>query len=132
MRMMFMLYLQTQFLWWGKNLSLAIVMLVMSTFPLPLAVSADETEDRLNYEKRACESVGWVWVNDHCEEPPPPPEPTDICPNVAGDQTDGPCEDETCSADGGTWTGESCDLPSAAPPVDVCPNVSGTHTVGPC
>ena len=43
--------------------------------------------------------------------PPPPPPPVDVCPNVPGDQENGPCADETCVEDGGTWNGVSCDLP---------------------
>jgi len=44
-------------------------------------------------------------------EPPPPPPPIDVCPNVPGNQESGPCADEECVADGGTWNGESCDVP---------------------
>ena len=44
-----------------------------------------------------------------CTPPPPPPPPlVDACPNVPGDQESGPCADEECVADGGTWNGESC------------------------
>gem|GEM_PF-3643084 len=47
--------------------------------------------------------------------PPPPPPPVDECPNVPGDQTSGPCADETCIADGGTWDGTTCvSLPSGS------------------
>lgn len=46
---------------------------------------------------------------EFCDEEPPPPE--DVCPNVPSDQATGPCADEECVADGGTWNGTSCDMP---------------------
>lgn len=54
--------------------------------------------------------------------------PPDACPNVPGDQTSGPCADQVCLDQGGTWDGDSCVLP----PTDVCPNVPGTQETGPC
>lgn len=37
--------------------------------------------------------------------------PVDVCPNVPGNQTSGPCADAQCVTNGGTWDGDSCDLP---------------------
>lgn len=56
------------------------------------------------------------------------PPVTDVCPNVPGTQTSGPCADQVCLDQGGTWDGSSCVLP----PTDVCPNVPGTQESGPC
>src|SRR3989344_919007 len=74
-----------------------------------------------------------ITLPDFCapEPPPPQPPPVDVCPNVPGTQETGPCADDECVADGGTWNGESCDMPPP-PPVDVCPNVPGTQETGPC
>ena len=47
--------------------------------------------------------------------PPPPPPPVDECPNVPGTQDEGPCADEVCEDEGGTWDGDSCEFP---PPHD--------------
>ena len=47
--------------------------------------------------------------------PPPPPPPIDVCPNVPGDQESGPCADDECALNGGTWNGESCDIPPPPP-----------------
>ena len=41
------------------------------------------------------------------------PAPPDACPNVPGDQADGPCADAQCAGQSGTWNGTSCDLPSS-------------------
>ena len=93
-----------------------------------------------------------------CRETPPPPPPADVCPNVPGTQTSGPCADEQCQEQGGTWNGTSCDTPPAPPPPssgngrnicerylsssrmptpdqcipDVCLNVPGKQAEGPC
>ena len=63
--------------------------------------------------------------------PPPPPPPVDECPNVPGTQDEGPCADEVCEDEGGTWDGDSCEFPPP-PPADVCPNVPGDQAAGPC
>src|SRR3989338_2962030 len=47
--------------------------------------------------------------------PPPPPPPVDECPNVPGTQDEGPCADQVCEDDGGTWDGDSCELPPPPP-----------------
>src|SRR3989338_5634334 len=73
----------------------------------------------------------------HAQEVPPP---ADVCANVPGDQTAEPCADVVCATDGGTWNGDSCDLPPVPPPVegppppptDVCANVPGDQTAEPC
>src|SRR3989344_5622906 len=44
-----------------------------------------------------------------------PPPPVDACPNVPGEQTSGPCADEECVANGGTWYGARCDIPPPPP-----------------
>src|SRR3989344_8946882 len=62
---------------------------------------------------------------------PPTPPPTDACPNVSGYQAAGPCENQTCVNDGGTWNGTPCDFPPP-PTVDACPNVPGIQDAGPC
>ena len=51
-----------------------------------------------------------------CRETPPPPPPADVCPNVPGTQTSGPCADEQCLQQGGTWNGASCVMPPPPPP----------------
>ncbi len=58
------------------------------------------------------------------------PTPTDVCPNVTGMQTTGPCADTLCVAPK-TWSilTQTCVAPA---PVDVCPNVTGVQTTGPC
>ncbi len=61
----------------------------------------------------------------------PVPPPVDMCLNVPGTQITGPCADALCVIDGGTWDGDSCEMPPP-PPVDVCPNVPGNQAVGPC
>ena len=48
--------------------------------------------------------------------PPPPPPPVDECPNVPGTQAEGPCADEECVEDGGTWDGDSCEFPEPEEP----------------
>lgn len=45
-----------------------------------------------------------------CDTPPPPP-PVDVCPNVPGNQSSGPCADQVCEDQGGTWDGNSCEFP---------------------
>ncbi len=54
----------------------------------------------------------------------------DACPQVPGTQTSGPCANDTCVQDGGTWNSSSCVMPP--PPVDACPNVTGMQVAGPC
>lgn len=49
--------------------------------------------------------------------PPAPPPPVDICPNVPGNQTSGPCADVECTEDGGTWNGNSCVMPPSPEPI---------------
>ena len=50
------------------------------------------------------------------QPPPPPPPPVDECPNVPGTQAEGPCADEECVEDGGTWDGDSCEFPEPEEP----------------
>lgn len=40
-----------------------------------------------------------------------PPPPVDVCPYVPGTQTSGPCADQVCQNQGGTWDGDSCEFP---------------------
>lgn len=56
------------------------------------------------------------------------PPPTDVCLNVPGNQASGPCADQQCTQNGGTWNGTSCTMP----PSDTCPNVPGNQRSGPC
>src|SRR3989344_3064868 len=72
--------------------------------------------------------VGSVVVR--AEEAPLPVD-VDVCANVPGEQDTEPCADVQCSADGGTWIGDSCDLP-LPPQVDVCANVPGDQDTEPC
>ncbi len=62
--------------------------------------------------------TGWlsvpVFLPGNCEPTPPPP--VDVCPNVPGTQTSGPCADEECVEDGGTWDGDSCEFPPPPEP----------------
>lgn len=53
-----------------------------------------------------------------CNPTPPPPPSADACPNVPGDQASGPCADDLCRDQGGTWNGSACELPPPPPPSD--------------
>ena len=61
------------------------------------------------------------------------PTPVDICPNVTGVQTTGPCADTLCLSPN-TWnmTNQTCDVPVIITPVDICTNVTGVQTILPC
>lgn len=101
----------------------------------PRTVNVEErVSARLNsFVERLCERIAntpGASLPDFCDEPPPPP--VDVCPNVPGNQTTGPCADLECVANDGTWDGDSCVIPPPPPPVDVCPNVPGTQENGPC
>lgn len=91
-----------------------------------------------------------------CTPTIPPPPPADVCPNVPGDQASGPCAEEQCRGQSGTWNGSACELPPPPPPsdddrptrnscerylssrtaplqsCDVCHNVAGVQISGPC
>ncbi len=87
-----------------------------------------------NFPGKLCPSTikaGWLSVPVFlpCKKDTPPPPPVDKCPNVPGDQTSRPCADDVCEDNGGTWDGDSCEVPQ---PTDACPNVPGNQSSGPC
>ena len=55
---------------------------------------------------------------------------TDICPNVTGIQTEGPCEDALCLTPN-VWNTEAQHCDVSTPPADVCPNIEGTQEILP-
>ena len=59
-------------------------------------------------------SVRVFLPSKRCDTPPPPP--VDVCPNVPGTQTSGPCADDVCEDQGGTWDGDSCNFPEPEEP----------------
>ena len=52
--------------------------------------------------------------------PIPPACIPDICLNVPDKQVTGPCADQVCVDEGGTWNGISCDFPPPPPPTPAC------------
>lgn len=107
-----------------------------------------------------CSAQGGTWNGTSCDMPPVPfPPPSgdgnernicgrylsssrvpipdscipDVCPNVPRKQAEGPCADQQCVDQGGTWDGTACELPPPPPPPFVritYPNAGETFTVG--
>lgn len=127
--------------------TLLITLFCMFAVSLPLQASAQSLRERPVDTDGRIDSRVQMLIQNLCERITgavdrglpipipsfctPVPPATDMCPNVPGDQVNGPCADTECVADGGEWDGDSCEMPPA-PPVDVCENVPGVQESGPC